>query len=385
MTASIHEKKGYLYIVLFYKGSDNEKKRKWVSTGLKERGNKKKAEALIDETIRKYNYLEENSDSTLFVNCITDWLEEKKGTIRQSTWETYSVNVERHILPYFKPLGLHIQDVKPRMIKDFYSYLAADGSNYNNGKGLHSATIRKISSILKMIFSEAVLLEEVSSNPVLNVKVSKRTEEATFKGKFLTADEAREVLKAFDGHELKPMFYVDLYYGLRRSELLGLKWDAIDFEKNTIEIKHTITQVKTTVAADTTKTEASHRTLYLLPDVRNALLDLKSKQDENRKIFGNAYKDSDYIFTHKDGSLIRPDSATRSFKRVLKAHGIPEMRLHDLRHTTASILYDMGWELKDVQEWLGHADIETTANIYTHISKQRKMLKADSLTGTFSL
>jgi integrase len=90
------------------------------------------------------------------------------------------------------------------------------------------------------------------------------------------------------------------------------------------------------------------------------LLKLKERQDENRKLFGKEYQKSDYIFKYADGTLFRPDSATRSFQRVLKNHGLAQMRFHDLRHSTASIMYEMGCDVKEIQYWLGHADIETT-------------------------
>ena len=112
---------------------------------------------------------------------------------------------------------------------------------------------------------------------------------------------------------------------------------------------------------------------------------LKEKQDENRRIFGNMYKETEYIFTWHDGKLYRPDYITRSFQRVLKKNGLKVIRFHDLRHSTASILYDKGWSLKDIQEWLGHADIETTGNIYTQITNQRKLATAKSLERTFTI
>ena len=134
---------------------------------------------------------------------------------------------------------------------------------------------------------------------------------------------------------------------------------------------------------DKTKSKTSARTFPLLADVREVLLKLKEKQNGSRKIFGNTYKDSDYIFKWQDGRLYRPDYVTRSFQRVLKKHGLKVIRFHDIRHSTASILYDKGWDLKDIQDWLGHADIETTGNIYTHISNQRKQTTAKSLENTF--
>ena len=193
------------------------------------------------------------------------------------------------------------------------------------------------------------------------------------------------MLQAFTGHELQAMVYVTLYYGLRRSEALGLRWSSINFEENTIKIEHTVVKMMSVEYKDSTKSKTSKRTLPLLSDVREVLLKLKDKQSENRRIFGNTYKDSDYIFKWQDGKLYRPDYITRSFQRVLKKHGLKKMRFHDLRHSTASILYDMGWDLKAIQNWLGHADIETTGNIYTHISESRKQAAAKNLERTFTI
>jgi integrase len=123
---------------------------------------------------------------------------------------------------------------------------------------------------------------------------------------------------------------------------------------------------------DRTKTKKSTGTFPLLEDVKEALLELKAQQTQNRKAFGNTYHESDYVFVWKNGNLYNPDYITRSFVKELSVNKLPYMRFHDLRHSTASILHDKGWSLKDIQDWLRHVNIETTGNIYTHISEQRK-------------
>jgi len=105
---------------------------------------------------------------------------------------------------------------------------------------------------------------------------------------------------------------------------------------------------------DGTKTNTSKRTFPLLADVREVLLKLKEKQNEYLKIFGNTYNKSDYVFKWQDGRLYQPDYVSKSFQRRLKRNGLKVIRFHDLRHSTASILYDKGWDLKDIQDWLGH-------------------------------
>lgn len=97
------------------------------------------------------------------------------------------------------------------------------------------------------------------------------------------------------------------------------------------------------------------------------------------------YELDGYLFRDEKGRVMRPDCLTRGFQRVLKAHHLPNMRFHDLRHSTASILFDKGWSEKDIQEWLGHSDIETTLNIYVHYSRDRKILSAEKLKGMFKI
>ncbi|MDR2953456.1 MAG: tyrosine-type recombinase/integrase, partial [Prevotella sp.] len=140
---------------------------------------------------------------------------------------------------------------------------------------------------------------------------------------------------------------------------------------------------KTIVAKDRTKSKASRGTFMLLPEVKEILLSLKAQQAANKKLFGKQYVDSDYIFTWPDGRLFRPDYVSKRFVTVIEQMGMPHMRFHDLRHSCASILYDKGWNVKDIQEWLRHSKLETTMNIYTHISELRKMILAKDMQGTF--
>ena len=130
---------------------------------------------------------------------------------------------------------------------------------------------------------------------------------------------------------------------------------------------------------DTTKSYTSRRTYELLPEVREVLLKLRAQENENRLNYKDIYIENDYIFKWADGTPYQPDWVTRGFQRALQRHGIPVMRFHDLRHSTASIPVDKGRGINDIKEWLGHADIETTANIYASISHKRKVSPAKDL------
>ena len=178
------------------------------------------------------------------------------------------------------------------------------------------------------------------------------------------------------------------FYGLRRSEVAGLKWNAIDFEKKTITIKHTVTQTtlegkNTIVQKDRTKTKSSYRTLPLVTPFENALLRLKERQEENRRLCGKSYCTDyiGYINVNDIGSLMTPAYMTQHFPIVLARNGLRKIRFHDLRHSCASLLFSHGVSMREIQEWLGHSDISTTSNIYTHLANTAKAESAQAIIG----
>ncbi len=385
MTGTIQEKNGKLYAVLNYKEADGSPMRKWVSTGLPIRGNRKKAESMLPGIIEEHLYLEPVITAKVyFIDYIREWLAHKENTIQQSTWEGYESYVNTHIIPYFEPFHLTIDQVTPKHIQDYYDSRLTCGRRDHQVGGLKPASIKKHAPVLNQVFQKAVIDGLIPSNPVSFVPLPKQEKEEPI-GKFLTDEEANRMLQAFVGHEIQALVYVALYYGLRRSEVVGLKWDAIDFEKGTLKIQHVVVKQKSIIAKDKGKNFTSRRTYPILPEVRELLLQLKEKQRKGRIDFGSAYQETGYVFTWSDGTPYRPDYVTRAFKKVLIKHNIPIIRLHDIRHSTASILYDKGWEMKDIKEWLGHADISTTANIYTHITNLRKEMIGKDLGGLFKL
>ena len=390
MTGRLYEKYGTYYAVLTYKDKNNNKARKWIPTGIPYvKGNKKKAETKLDECIADNKHLEyKENEKPLFTELITEWLGNQnkkmlKDKLAKSTYEGHLTYVKKHIIPYFEPLHLHIDEVTAEHIVNYYNY-----KYYNDGRkdkkkgGLSIPAIKKHSQILKQVLTEAVIRHQIIVNPAQGVPLPDKYIQE-FNGVFLTQDEANVMLQAFKGHELQAMICVTLYYGLRRSEVLGLRWQAIDFDKNTLMINHTVVKNLSVEYKNKTKTTTSKKTYELLPAVKDILLKLKAQENNNRKTFGKTFKDSDYIFKYADGGLYRPDCITRSFQRVLKSHGLPPMRFHDLRHSTASILYDKDYDIKKIQDWMRHADIETTLQIYTHISELRKKESATNLNGIF--
>lgn len=174
------------------------------------------------------------------------------------------------------------------------------------------------------------------------------------------------------------------FYGFRRSEVLGLKWNCVDFENDKITVRHIVTQTKvdgklSLVEADRAKTDSSLRSLPLVPGFKEELLKLKEVQKENKKICGNCYNTEfeGYIFVDQMGNLYRPNTVSDTFKKILEKNGLRHIRFHDLRHSCASLLLANGVSIKEIQEWLGHSDIATTANIYSHLDYSSKISSAN--------
>lgn len=382
MTISLKIKNEYYYAVINYK-EGSKYKQKWITLNLKAKNNKRKAEALLYDIKEKYEAIYSSpSGDELFTAYIKKWLYDKKPLIELSTWEGYKIYAERHIIPYFEPMRLKLREVKPHHIQEYYQYKFTSGRLDNKPGGLSIPSLKKHSIVFKEVFNYAVLHEVLNKNPAEGVKLPSKSK-SVVERKFLTADEANQVIKAFDGHQLKPLVCVALYYGLRRSEVLGLRWSAIDFENNTLTINHTVVKTVTVVRKDSTKTQSSMHTFLLLSDVKELLLQQYAQQEKNKVTYKEIYQASDYVFTWPDGSLYRPEYVTKTFQKVLVQHHLPVIRFHDLRHSTASILYDKGWELKDIQNWLRHSSVEVTGDIYTHISEARKEKYAKELEKTF--
>ena len=226
-------------------------------------------------------------------------------------------------------------------------------------------------------------IDLIDVNPADKVE---RPKKDRYVGSFYDADEVNALFDAAKGTKLELPILFGAFYGLRRSEAIGLKWDAIDFEQNTITIRHTVTSCdldgkRILVASDTTKTKSSMRTLPLVPFMRERLLALKDEQEENRRLCGRSYiKDYiGYVCVNEIGDLIKPHYVTESFPKLLKANELRHIRFHDLRHSCASLLLANGVPMKQIQEWLGHSDFSTTANIYAHLDYSSKLTSADAM------
>lgn len=215
-------------------------------------------------------------------------------------------------------------------------------------------SVRAVKSVLYSIYVQAAVDGLINSNPVAAVKVrGKKDHDYEEEMLFLTEEECSDFMHFLAApentvfHRLVPMAFFGIYYGLRRSELLGLKWKAINFDKSILRIEHTVTKVKTYVAKDRTKTSSSFRELALFCTAKNCLVKLKEEQDQAKAFWGKSYQNyNDYVFTWEDGRIYSPDYISKAFVKAAKLFGRPEISFHKLRHTCASLLIEKGWDIK---------------------------------------
>lgn len=375
----LQEKKSLFYMVLSYKDCTGKRRTKWFPTGLPVKGNKKRAEAMLME--KRHSYVPEDSiensvieSQMLFADYLDQWLKIVKSTIKLITYASYVDAVEKRINPYFREQGITLADLQASDIQRFYTIQL---------ERVKPTTVIHYHAVIHRALKYAVKTDLILSNPA--DKVDRPRKEA-FQAGFYDKDELNALFAVVKGSQLEIPVMLAGFYGLRRSEVLGLKWDAIDFNNNTITIRHTITTFnvdgkRVTVASDTTKTKSSMRTLPLVPLFRERLLALKAEQQENQRLSGKSYnmRYIDYICVDEIGELTAPNYITGAFPKLLERSGLRRIRFHDLRHSCASMLLANGVAMKQIQEWLGHSDFSTTANIYAHLDYNSKLSSAEAM------
>lgn len=327
----LQEKNGFYYIVLSYTDSAGKRRQPWIGTGLPVKGNKKRAEKMLADTRKDFTIpkgqVSELSPDMAFSDYMRYWLKMMRTAVTETTYSSYCFNVEKHIIPYFEPLGVTLAGLQPRQIQSFYLHEA---------ETLKNTSILRFHTNLHKALKYAVRIDLIASNPVDKVD---RPKPQAFMASYYSAEEMEKLFEAAQGHKLELIIQLAAFYGLRRAEVMGLRWEAIDFEAKTLTIRHIVTSTridgkKILVEADRAKTKSSLRTLPLVDPIAERLKAVKEQQEYNQKICGNCYNQEylGYVFVDAMGNLIQPDSVTTGFPQLLKENGLRRIRFHDLRH-----------------------------------------------------
>jgi len=383
MTGSLQVKKDTYYMVINLYGTDGKRKPKWVSTGLPAKGNKKRAEKMLRETLTEYEQQDAISrpgSDVLFGDWVRHWLYDvAKARVDIVTFEGYEMTAKAQVFPDFEESAILLSDVSTQILQKFIDCKRANGRKDGTG-GLSYNSVRLMRNVLNQSMKLAVNDGLIERNPCEGLVLPKRERrEVTF----FNEEQICRLLEALKDEPLCPIIHFDAMYGLRRSELLGLQWDCVDFDARQFTVRRTIVQNKTITEKEKTKNASSRRTLPLTPEILAMLKRIRKQEAENRRLFGSAYVENQLIFKWPNGEPYQPQYITVKFPKLLKQYGFPHIRFHDLRHSCASMLIANGFNLKDIQDWLGHANISMTADIYGHLDMTRKRSMADSIAGKF--
>ena len=279
----LREKRNLYYIVLNYADEQGKRRTKWIATGLPVKGNKKKAEALLIDARQNFTPEEKQVESEmLFADYLEEWLEITKHSIQKITYSSYSNMSNGVIVPYFRQKAVSLIKLSAKDIQTFYA---------QELKRVKASTVIHYHAIIRRALQYAVKTDIIISNPADKVE---RPKIERFVGSFYDSNEINKLFEAAKGTKLELPVMFGAFYGLRRSEVVGLKWNAINFEKETITIRHTVTSCNldgkhVLIASDTTKSKSSLRTLPLVPMFKEKLLEVKAQQERYKKLCGRSY------------------------------------------------------------------------------------------------
>ena len=390
------EKRGWYQVLLVYY-INGHRKQKWKSLKMEAKnGTKRKAECKKDDITREFenelNSNEEKNDNNrnktsnnrqcispkmLFSNYIKDvWLPSLKGSIELTTYSGYEFKV-KIIADYFNEKEVKLCDLRKADIRNFYTFL-------REKRGVNNTTINLYHANIHKSLQDAInVFELIEVNPATGLRQKLKQNNINF----YNEDELEKLYKvAHDAHSpIELHILIASHYGLRREEVCGLKWHAINFDTHTITIRHTVVQTKVNgqckiVKKDRTKNKKSNRTLPLIPFIEKQLKKELKKQEENKKIFGNAYKNKeDYVLVDSEGKLIKPNFVTKKFKELIDKNNLRPIKFKNLRHSCATLLIANGITLYKVQILLGHSTVKTTETYYANTEVIDKQEAIDTI------
>lgn len=385
ITGSLQTIRGRYYAVInLYE--DGKRKRKSIFTGYKTSESKTKANLFLQNVLHDMNVeyqnqlMMQNGDAGIpFIEFMRLWLSTKEHNLSVTTFHSYTCYVEGRMQRYFSE-EIKLYQLTAVDIERFYA------SMYNDN--LTSCTVLKYHRLIKQALDYAVKRGFIKKNIMEQVDTPRDSE---YMYSYYSVSEVKELLQKTKEDPLHLIIMIAAYYGLRRSEILGLRWESIDFVNNAININHKILKTygensSIPKGSDILKTKSAYRSLPLLPIIRDALILKKSERETNRNEYGRQYRKEylEYIFVNEQGKLLSPEYVTRHFSYVLNKFHMKKIRFHDLRHTCASLLFLNDVPLQKIQLWLGHSTYRTTEKFYIHLDFYSQQTTADAIDRLFT-
>jgi len=292
-----------------------------------------------------------------------EWLPAVKATIRPSTYNSYVQHVECHIVPHIGSVKL--QKLSGSQVNALYATLAASGRK--NGKsGLAPQTIHHVHSCLHKACKDAVRWGQLTRNPLDAADPPRKKGDGTREMKTWSAEQLGAFLTSVRDDRLYPLWHAIALTGMRRGEALGLRWIDVDLENGRLSVRRALIPTNREVIVSEPKTVKGRRVIALDPSTVEVLKAQAARQLEEQSAWDEGWVESGLVFTQENGEALDPESVSRYWRQAVKKSMLPMIRLHDLRHTHATLALQAGIHPKVVSERLGHATVSITLDTYSH-------------------
>lgn len=305
-------------------------------------------------------------DKMTLADFAVKYLEMKKTVLSPTTYPFYEMIINTELIPKFGHMKL--QEIKTYHVQEFINYLATEKPRGDGASGrIGATTVRRYTTVFRSMLSLAYQLEYTENDVGASRRIVFPKDDPT-EIEVYNQDEVNEILQALKDEptNIRALVEIAIFTGMRRGEIVGLKWSDIDFENQKVFVRRSIYKPKNGKAQEKLpKTKGSIRTISIPECLCKTLLEYRMHQDRHISFMGDAWKNLDYVFTEEDGYVMNPQTPTKQFSKFLKRHDIRHLKFHGLRHTSATLLLANGCDIKTVSSRLGHSDIETTG-IYVH-------------------
>jgi len=359
MNGYIAQRRGRFYVVI-YEGRDpvtGKELRRWHPAGTDRAAAKRLATKLAAEETRR---IEAVRSLTFGAYLTSQWLPAKKLHLATSTYKGYECNVVRHILPVLGRTSM--RRLRYQQIESLYDAIL----HPIEGEGLSPKTVYEIHLLIRGALADALRRGLVTRNVALVARAPKQRSLQKIEGRAWTEEQLRAFLRTAAGHRFFPILWLTAMTGMRRNEVLGLKWPDIDFNKKRLGLNRGLVAVGYELHQTRGKTRAARRNIDLDDTTLTVLAGWQTFQAAEHGAVGITNEEG-WVFADGDGNPIHPHALYQAFRRIVANADVPMLRFHDLRHTHGSLLIKEGIPVKVVSERLGHAHIAHTIQTYQHL------------------
>jgi integrase len=317
------------------------------------------AQSALQEAV--HTFMVDVTVSSVTVGAYLETWLRAKHALKPTTVALYGDLMRNYLVPH---LGrIRLLELRGHHLDGMYQATSVGKS----GRPLSTSTIRRIHGVLRSALNTAVKRRLIPYNPANHIELAPENHR---RPRPWTAEQCQEFLACTADDRLADLYRLMIVTGMRRGETVGLRWEDVDLDDEFLFVIQQITEVNGRSVVSTPKTKKGQRLVQIDRDTSTMLRRHREAQELERSAWGPAWNDAGLVFTREDGRALRPDYVTRHFRELAETAGLPPIRLHDLRHTSASLALAAGVDLKVVSERLGHSQLAITADLYTHVNRR---------------